>query len=895
MISVVSQVTNDQPQGVIVTYLGEVEVKVRPIGELDLTLDYYVIASNPNDGRAIIKPITALSPTDAKHLLGKVLPTSSIRTDGDDTFVIASVCVNYNAIGVKGLSQEFTYLSVTPDQVEIQTIPYQPSRVLVCFDGLAYFFKDLNQHFFGDKRKIFDFQSLLARILCLNPALIEPDAFTLAKALNLFNGNRAAYENTPPQLFRSLHQQFGAQSLQVRRPTLQTFSDKVSLFYLLLPASQAEVFQRLANAQFHCGGVVRCVDVVDVQHLWPDQPCTAWSDDPSESRWLTPLHDLADEETVSFGFSSIHSHRLDHYFLHAGVAPPQPVSGPSSSTEVVTTTAPSKWSILFSSKIYSFLCGTADLNDQVHSPVAPPKKEPRIKLVLNTNSYKHRKVCVPAKLISSFFPSEENPGEHYPIYMVGFDLFQRSKNGNAKISYGASNQTGFLGKRKVGKDTDWVDTAVRELSEGLFFEPDPDQFLPLRELKDRLKKVFLQQSSAATTEALQWLEQRGFRKITFRTSNSRHFAYSRGLLVLLHFDMKTFSAWLINQPGKLSGYAKALTQKEAFKPGRTYIPIKRLPKELQWMAVKHVDADKNYGHQFHTEGQFCPNARLLKHNGTDHLSVYQLFRFIKKHPKTWAEISLSIFDTIQVVTHCHSEKRVTRKVPPFEECNSALKLVDSWGMTRPWLEQTFPEAEIHLHPSNLSAIVQFTDPSSAYEALRRFLADPAHDEIYCRPSVPPPPSAILLVVGANQEDLPVDAIPLPDGQSWLLPFASQEGALAFYNLARNSNVSCEFVDESSYPSVELSVQLEEDVSSNALSPKDLQRYFPEAIDFKPDPQNERAVIVRFRDVSQAVAALLANSIDNERGVLDRITAPHFRPTTMLPSVGHIHSLSPQEV
>ena len=590
------------------------------------------------------------------------------------------------------------------------------SRILVCFEGLAYFFQDLHSQFQNDSRSIFDLQPLLDRFLSLNPDSINSDFLTLENALHLFEENRATYGNTTLRAFHSLHQQYGTEEHQTRRPSLKSFSNKASLFYLLLPADQARIFTRLAKLQFHCGGVIRCVDVAAVEHLWPDQTCQAWPDDPSESRWFLPLSKLGDE--VYFGFSSTHSDQLDLYFLNGPSAPILP-----------------NWSISFSPNVYGFLRATTNLNDlpRVQHPSSstsvPLNPKTNLKLALNPHSGRFRKFHIPANLVLDLFSVASHvPGKHYPIYSTGFDFSYRLETG--KIKYGVSKLTGFAGKRKVGIDFDWIDTAIRELSEELFFEPDPSQLPPLIELKGFLKEVFLSSLQPESAAALEWLVARGFRRISFRTPNSRYFAYSRGLVVLLHFDMELFRHWLLDYPSTKTVAEKFQPIQE---PDRTYIPIKL--SELQWMNDEK-QMKQQRGPALHNDGIFCPDvAAKLQKDGTHWFEIYQCYRPNETPPGTSSEISLPIFTASYPAVFYYSEKRLIPKADPFDEKKSALKLLDSWGLREPWLRHVFPGVK-NIQISGISAIVEFANADAALKARDRFFDNPDHGEIHCQLVVP---------------------------------------------------------------------------------------------------------------------------------------------------------------
>src|SRR3989338_2284258 len=108
--------TDKLDQSVLVTYLGEVEAKIK--GPVNLTSrgDHYVLPSGNNDGYGIVIPAKKLVESHYQQIVGKVVRGGKTRTQGGITYIPTLICINFSAVGFDCVKQEMTKLS---EKVEI--------------------------------------------------------------------------------------------------------------------------------------------------------------------------------------------------------------------------------------------------------------------------------------------------------------------------------------------------------------------------------------------------------------------------------------------------------------------------------------------------------------------------------------------------------------------------------------------------------------------------------------------------------------------------------------------------------------------------------------------------------------------------------------------------------
>ncbi|MCL4419131.1 hypothetical protein M1146_03445 [Patescibacteria group bacterium] len=246
----------------------------------------------------------------------------------------------------------------------------------------------------------------------------------------------------------------------------------------------------MTATKFHCHRVFKLKSLVSIPvELWPD------------SQWFYERDTLpAQSEVIRMGQSSKFTQALDCHFIDSDQN--QYLLG--------------KWLILLDSYANDFLQGKpmgalppSTPAENVAAALVvddrPNEKKKRTNfvgiffdirilaenvaaaLVVDDRPNKFRKIVVP----SSYFLDPTNlpwsPLSHdliaYPIYSAGFAFTDKTHNRIFRLS----NTEGFVGKRALGVDQNWIQTAVRELAEEMFFCPDVTQLPPLVRLQHLLE------------------------------------------------------------------------------------------------------------------------------------------------------------------------------------------------------------------------------------------------------------------------------------------------------------------------------------------------------------------------------------------------------------------------
>ena len=110
----------EREKSVLVTYLGEVETKIR--GKIIFTpnTDHYVLASGKNDGYGVVKAMEEIIPDERYWIVGRVVRADNIRIEEDNSFVQTLICINFASIGTSGLKHELAQLSERVEETKHQ-------------------------------------------------------------------------------------------------------------------------------------------------------------------------------------------------------------------------------------------------------------------------------------------------------------------------------------------------------------------------------------------------------------------------------------------------------------------------------------------------------------------------------------------------------------------------------------------------------------------------------------------------------------------------------------------------------------------------------------------------------------------------------------------------------
>jgi hypothetical protein len=453
----------------------------------------------------------------------------------------------------------------------------QPFPLLLWCDGLSWFFHDLFCDTFpspdGREPTFFDITLLLSRLFALNEAnftsCVHDGFLNLTElAQQLKNVNEAdCVEITP------------LQTPAPKYPDIKKYSNKVGSFFLLISSTR---FQTLANllttTKFHCHGVFKLKSLVSIPvELWPD------------SQWFYERDTLpAQSEVIRMGQSSKFTQALDCYFID------------SEQNQYVL----GKWRILLDFYANDLLQG----KPMGALPASPtPAENLAAALVVDDRPNKYRKIIAPPAYFLDPNHLPWSPLSHdliaYPIYSAGFAFTDKTHNRIFRLS----NTEGFVGKRALGVDQNWIQTAVRELAEEMFFCPDITQLPPLVRLQHLLELFFLEPSQdpsvrQATRDQLETL---GLYKLSFKTKSSASLFWYKNLCLVLKIRVVSFVQWIEDQ---FSGFFDQYDQlfEGLCNPLSTQIPVTKCSDEII-QGVSVMERRK----YIHDHGRFWPDRVIL--------------------------------------------------------------------------------------------------------------------------------------------------------------------------------------------------------------------------------------------------------------------------------------------
>ena len=188
------------------------------------------------------------------------------------------------------------------------------------------------------------------------------------------------------------------------------------------------------------------------------------------------------------------------------------------------------------------------------------------------------------------------------MYSAGFAFTDKVTHRTFRLS----NTEGFVGKRALGIDQNWIQTAVRELAEEMFFCPDVYQLPPLVRLQHLLETFFLEpsQNPAVRQATRQELEDLGLYKLSFKTKNNALFWY-KNLCLVLKVRVFSLAKWIED---KFSSFFDQYVQlfEGLRNPSRTQIPVTKCPDEI----IQGVSAVERRQY-IHDHGRFWPDRIIL--------------------------------------------------------------------------------------------------------------------------------------------------------------------------------------------------------------------------------------------------------------------------------------------